>query len=170
MRSWISRNSVRDKMLIKARGLVLDTWQFSYARRNEPWGLWYIPCATDTWVSSEGSRNASLVAHFVVQSTSVAERTPKGKFPQLLPAACCTLLRVTFWTPKNQGSFGGVCSGVGIFLRVSSPLGSWFSKCWKQRNKVLRVSESKYREGSGHIKKKNHSAGSLQKNLKEALT
>lgn len=112
----------------------------------------------------------SLDMWFVVQTpASVVERTPKGKFPQLLPAACCTLLRVMFWTPRNQGGFGFVCSGAGIFLQVSSPLRFCFSKCQKKRNKVLRVSDS-HRRGSGQVKKKNHSAGSLWKNLKEALT
>jgi len=59
----------------------------------------------------------SLVVCVVVQTShSLAERAPTARFPQLLPAACCTLLRVTFWTPKNQVDSGVVCRGEGILL------------------------------------------------------
>lgn len=82
---------------------------------------------------------SSLVACFVVQTwNSVVERTPKGRFSQLLPAACCTLLRVMFWTPENQG--GSVLSAVwlGFFYECLPLSGSASPSAGNKGTKCLK--------------------------------
>lgn len=110
---WISRNFVRDQLLIK--GWVLDTWTFRCAEGMNP-GDSDIYCTLQMpQYLTRVQETPSLVACFVVQtSTSVVERTPRGKF---LSAACCMLLRVMLWTPKPKEGSVSFAVGLGFFCQ-----------------------------------------------------